>query len=67
MYSPEPSSQTLRLSLGIFALVASIILMIMSVTVLKMDRARAKWRFKLLKAFESKSEWFRPSRILTSH
>ena len=33
--------------------------MIMAVTMLKMDRARAKWRFKLLKAFESQSESFK--------
>ena len=31
----------------------------MAVAMLKMDRARAKWRFKLQKAFEGKSEWFK--------
>lgn len=43
-------------STGIFSLVASLIIMIMAVTMLKMDRARAKWRYKLLKAFEGKSK-----------
>ncbi|KAJ6572030.1 iron permease FTR1/Fip1/EfeU [Mycena capillaripes] len=36
---------------GIFELIAAIMIFIMGVTMLKMDRAKAKWRIKLEKAF----------------
>ncbi|KZT68414.1 iron permease FTR1 [Daedalea quercina L-15889] len=36
---------------GIFSLIASIIIFVMGVTMLKMDRAKAKWRVKLQRAF----------------
>ncbi|TFY61301.1 hypothetical protein EVJ58_g4595 [Rhodofomes roseus] len=36
---------------GIFSLIASVIIFIMGVTMLKMDRAKAKWRIKLQRAF----------------
>ncbi|KIJ61412.1 hypothetical protein HYDPIDRAFT_169676 [Hydnomerulius pinastri MD-312] len=36
---------------GIFQLVASLMIFVMGVTMLKMDRARAKWRVKLHNAF----------------
>ncbi|KAJ7669292.1 iron permease FTR1 [Mycena polygramma] len=36
---------------GIFELIASIMIFVMGVTMLKMDRAKAKWRVKLEKAF----------------
>ncbi|EMD34890.1 Ftr1 iron permease [Gelatoporia subvermispora B] len=36
---------------GIFELIASIIIFVMGITMLKMDRAKAKWRVKLLRAF----------------
>ncbi|THH31009.1 hypothetical protein EUX98_g3196 [Antrodiella citrinella] len=39
---------------GIFSLVAAVIIFIMGVTMLKMDRAKAKWRVKLQRAFEGK-------------
>ncbi|KAI0070989.1 Ftr1 protein [Panus rudis PR-1116 ss-1] len=37
---------------GIFELIASIIIFVMGITMLKMDRAKAKWRVKLQRAFE---------------
>ncbi|EIM82005.1 iron permease FTR1 [Stereum hirsutum FP-91666 SS1] len=39
---------------GIFELIASIIIFVMGVTMLKMDRAKAKWRIKLIEAFSGK-------------
>ncbi|KAF7348522.1 Iron permease FTR1 [Mycena venus] len=36
---------------GIFELIAAIMIFVMGVTMLKMDRAKAKWRIKLEKAF----------------
>lgn len=41
---------------GIFELIASIIIFIMGVSMLKMDRAKAKWRVKLQRAFAGKTE-----------
>jgi high-affinity iron transporter len=43
--------------------------MIMAITMLKMDRAKAKWRLKLQKAFEGKSESAesQPYSIFTEH
>ena len=37
---------------GIFELIAAIMIFVMGVTMLKMDRAKAKWRVKLQKAFD---------------
>ncbi|KAI0770808.1 Ftr1 protein [Irpex lacteus] len=37
---------------GIFELIACIMIFVMGVTMLKMDRAKAKWRVKLQRAFE---------------
>nr|ABE60665.1 Ftr1 protein [Phanerodontia chrysosporium] len=39
---------------GIFELIACIMIFVMGVTMLKMDRAKAKWRVKLQRAFEGK-------------
>ncbi|KAH8101808.1 Ftr1 protein [Cristinia sonorae] len=39
---------------GIFELIASILIFVMGITMLKMDRAKAKWRVKLSRAFEGK-------------
>ncbi|KAI0674585.1 iron permease FTR1 [Trametes maxima] len=39
---------------GIFELVASLIIFVMGVSMLKMDRAKAKWRVKLQRAFSGK-------------
>jgi high-affinity iron transporter len=39
---------------GIFALIASILIFVIGLTMLKMDRAKAKWRVKLQEAFEGK-------------
>jgi len=39
---------------GIFDLIASLMIFAMGVTMLKLDRAKAKWRVKLQKAFEGK-------------
>ncbi|KAF8067722.1 iron permease FTR1 [Lyophyllum atratum] len=39
---------------GIFELIASLMIFVMGVTMLKMDRAKAKWRVKLSQAFEGK-------------
>ncbi|KZT07990.1 Ftr1 protein [Laetiporus sulphureus 93-53] len=39
---------------GIFSVIASLIIFVMGVTMLKMDRAKAKWRIKLLNAFSGK-------------
>ena len=36
-------------------MIAAIIIFVMGVTMLKMDRSKAKWRVKLERAFESKS------------
>ncbi|KAH8809523.1 iron permease FTR1 [Flagelloscypha sp. PMI_526] len=41
---------------GIFSLVASLIILIMGLTMLKLDRARVKWRVKLAHAFEKHSQ-----------
>lgn len=37
---------------GIFSLIASLIILAMGLTMLKLDRARTKWRVKLQRAFE---------------
>jgi len=39
---------------GIFEIIASLIIFVMGVTMLKMDRAKAKWRVKLQRAFSGK-------------
>ncbi|PPQ73714.1 hypothetical protein CVT26_010845 [Gymnopilus dilepis] len=39
---------------GIFELIACIMIFVMGMTMLKMDRAKTKWRIKLTKAFEGK-------------
>ncbi|EKM56527.1 uncharacterized protein PHACADRAFT_253706 [Phanerochaete carnosa HHB-10118-sp] len=39
---------------GIFELIACIMIFVMGVTMLKMDRAKAKWRVKLQRAFDGK-------------
>ncbi|OBZ77888.1 Plasma membrane iron permease [Grifola frondosa] len=39
---------------GIFEFIASLIIFVMGVSMLKMDRAKAKWRVKLRRAFEGK-------------
>lgn len=39
---------------GIFSLIASLMIFVMGITMLKMDRAKAKWRVKLQRAFEGK-------------
>ncbi|EED84852.1 iron permease FTR1 [Postia placenta Mad-698-R] len=39
---------------GIFEVIASLIIFVMGVTMLKMDRAKAKWRVKLQRAFSGK-------------
>lgn len=49
-------------SSGIFELIASIIIFVMGVTMLKMDRAKAKWRVKLQRAFEGKRKQIVQSR-----
>ena len=40
---------------GIFALIASILIFVVGITMLKMDKAKAKWRVKLQEAFDGKS------------
>jgi high-affinity iron transporter len=37
---------------GIFELIAALMIFVMGITMLKMDRAKAKWRVKLQKAFD---------------
>ncbi|KAF8490611.1 iron permease FTR1 [Gautieria morchelliformis] len=39
---------------GIFSFIASIIIFVMGVTMLKMDRAKAKWKVKLQQTFDGK-------------
>ena len=39
---------------GIFSLIASILIFVIGITMLKMDKAKAKWRVKLQEAFEGK-------------
>ncbi|KAI0790434.1 Ftr1 protein [Abortiporus biennis] len=39
---------------GIFELIACLLIFVMGITMLKMDRAKAKWRVKLQRAFEGK-------------
>ncbi|KAI1788064.1 iron permease FTR1 [Ganoderma leucocontextum] len=41
---------------GIFEFIASIIIFIMGISMLKMDRAKAKWRVKLQRSFAGKAE-----------
>ena len=43
---------------GIFSLVASILIFIIGITMLKMDKAKAKWRVKLQEAFDGKGRVF---------
>lgn len=45
-------SKTEELWEGIFSLIAALIIMPMGLTMLKLDRARAKWRVKLQRAFD---------------
>ena len=40
---------------GIFSLIASILIFIVGITMLKMDKTKAKWRVKLQEAFDGKS------------
>jgi len=40
---------------GIFALIASILIFIVGISMLKMEKATAKWRVKLQEAFDGKS------------
>ncbi|KAF7291854.1 Iron permease FTR1 [Mycena indigotica] len=40
---------------GIFMLIASLMIFVMGVTMLRMDRAKAKWRVKLERAFSKKA------------
>ncbi|KAH9849555.1 iron permease FTR1 [Lenzites betulinus] len=40
---------------GIFELIASLIIFVMGISMLKMDRAKAKWRVKLQRAFSGKA------------
>jgi high-affinity iron transporter len=40
---------------GIFELIAAIMIFVMGITMLKMDRAKTKWRIKLQRAFDGKS------------
>ncbi|KAF8521712.1 iron permease FTR1 [Hysterangium stoloniferum] len=40
---------------GIFSLIAAILIFVMGITMLKMDRAKAKWKVKLQNAFEGKN------------
>ena len=40
---------------GIFSLVASILIFVVGVTMLKMDKTKAKWRVKLQEAFDGRS------------
>ncbi|KAJ7598652.1 iron permease FTR1 [Mycena floridula] len=40
---------------GIFELIASLMIFVMGITMLKMDRAKVKWRVKLQKAFDGKN------------
>ncbi|KAG6829745.1 hypothetical protein H0H92_003621 [Tricholoma furcatifolium] len=39
---------------GIFELIASLMIFVMGITMLKLDRAKAKWRVKLMHAFDKK-------------
>ncbi|KAK0235438.1 iron permease FTR1 [Armillaria nabsnona] len=41
---------------GIFEFVASLMIFVMGITMLKMDRAKAKWRIKLQKAFDGSKD-----------
>jgi high-affinity iron transporter len=42
--------------IGTFELIASILIFVMGVTMLKLDRAKSKWRIKLQQAFEGQRE-----------
>ena len=39
---------------GIFSLVAAILIFVVGITMLKMDKAKVKWRVKLQEAFDGK-------------
>jgi high-affinity iron transporter len=47
-------STTENLWEGVFSLIASLIIFVMGVTMLKLDRAKARWRVKLVHAFAGK-------------
>ena len=51
---------------GILELIAAIMIFVMGVTMLKMDRAKAKWRVKLQRAFEGQRE-FPPTTQIINH
>ena len=52
---------------GIFELIACVMIFVMGVTMLKMDRAKVKWRVKLQRAFEGKGEYRFPRCLLISY
>jgi high-affinity iron transporter len=43
---------------GIFSLIASVLIFVIGLTMLKMDKAKAKWRVKLQAAFDGQSSCF---------
>jgi high-affinity iron transporter len=47
------------LPVGIFSLIAAIVIFFMGITMLKMDRAKAKWRVKLERAFSGQRTFLR--------
>lgn len=42
---------------GIFALIASLLIFFVGITMLKMEKAKAKWRVKLQEAFNGKGSF----------
>lgn len=43
---------------GIFSLIASVLIFVVGITMLKMDKAKVKWRVKLQEAFDGKGRFF---------
>ena len=56
----RPTNANLAFCTGIFELIACLMIFVMGITMLKMDRAKAKWRVKLQKAFAGQRASHRP-------
>ena len=54
VFLSPPSVQ--YLSIGVFELIASLVIFVMGVTMLRLDRAKVKWRVKLQHAFQGDRE-----------
>lgn len=51
---------------GIFSVIAAVIIFVMGITMLKIDRAKTKWRIKLQRSFSGRSAYITRSSIAPS-